>query len=520
MQRNNKKKFMNRILALLCSGLMITTVCAGTPLWTFEPLTATMIAVPANGTAMVQYQITNQSSKPHTLTMQPIQGIAQITTGFNVCGNPFVLSGKNSCILSLQINGSQLNSPVTGGPVVCQQGNLNQCYRPSSANILRITQAPPIMDAVITVTGSPLILTANGATGQLTINNTSLEAAATNITSSFTGTALDGKVTETGNTCAIVPPGGNCTLIYTPGNIIVPQTNFTIQGTNTNALTAAIAIQSGSTLTTINPAAGTASGGTGFTLTGTGLIGATSVTFNGIVATSVHVINSTTVTGVTPAHAVGNVEVVITTPAGGATLANGYTYAPVAVGQPSGGGTIACLNGGLNDLIAATVDNPASPIPWGGLGIAVAGAQSDTNGASNTTAIVACLTGPGGAGGCPMNINVNTYAAGICSTYQVDSQGHSPCQAGNTCYNDWFLPAAQTIFGVPANPTSQLDCLWFNRNLIGGFTGFPPYWSSTELIGTPNVAWVDYFSNGQLTVLDKEGINSNNLVRCVRAFTP
>ena len=334
MQRN-KDSFMKRLLTFLCSGLMLATAYAGTPLWTFEPLTATTIAVPANGTAMVQYRVTNQSSKPHSLTMQPIHGITQITTGLNVCGNPFVIRGKRSCILSLQINGSQLNSPVMDGPVVCQQGTPNQCYRPSSANILRITQAPPITNAVITVAGSPLTLTVNGPTGQLTITNTTLEVAATNIISNFTGTALDGNVTETGNTCANVPPGGSCTLTYTPGNMIVPQTNFTIQGTNTNVLTAAIAIQSGSTLTTINPTSGPASGETGFTLTGTGLTGATSVTFDGIAATSVNVVNSTTVTGVTPAHAVGVVDIVIDTPAGGATLVNGYTYVPTAVGQPA-----------------------------------------------------------------------------------------------------------------------------------------------------------------------------------------
>ncbi|HAU1599272.1 TPA: DUF1566 domain-containing protein [Legionella pneumophila] len=471
-------------------------------MWTFEPLTATTIAVPANGAAMVQYRITNQSSKPHTLTMQPIGGITQITTGLNVCGNPFVLRGKNSCILSLQINGSQLNGPVTDGPVVCQQGSLNQCYRPSSVNILRITQAPPITDAVISVTGSPLTLTANGATGQLTINNTSTQVAATNITSDFTGTALDGNVTETGNTCANVPPGGSCTLTYTPGSTVVPQTNFTIQGTNTNALTAAIAIQSGSTLTAINPTSGAASGGTGFTLTGTGLTGATSVIFDGIAATSVNVVNSTTVTGVTPAHTAGAVDVVINTPAGGATLANGYTYAATAVGQSAFGGTIACLNGGLNNLIAATADN-STAIEWGGFGTAIgAGAQSDTNGAGNTTAIVTAL---GNNGGTP-------YAAQLCNDFEVDSQGNTPCEVGNTCYNDWFLPA-----GNNATVSGQLNCLFTNRAAIGGFANVF-YWSSTEFSGNPTVlAWVQGFgSGGQL-----DDFKSGDLrVRCVRAFNP
>jgi hypothetical protein len=480
---------------------MMTTVFAGTPLWTFEPLTATTVAVPANGTAMVQYRVTNQSSKPHTLAVQPIRGITQITTGFNLCGNPFVLRGKNSCILSLQINGSQLNGPVTDGPVVCQQGNLNQCYRPSSANILRITQAPPITDAVITVTGSPLTLAVNGPAAQLTITNTTLEVAATNITSNFTGTALDGNVTETGNTCANVPPGGSCTLTYTPGNTVVPQTNFTIQGTNTNALTAAIAIQSGSTLTSINPTSGTASGGTGFTLTGTGLTGTTSVTFDGIAATSVNVVNSTTVTGVTPAHAVGVVDVVIDTPAGGATLANGYTYVTTAVGQPAFGGTIACLNGGLNNLITATANNSNS-IKWGGFGTAIgATAQSDTDGAGNTTAIVTAL---GNNGGVP-------YAAQLCNDFVVDSQGNTPCQAGNTCYDDWFLPAGNNF-----TPAGQLTCLFTNRAAIGGFDGV--YLSSTEFSGDPTVSvWDQFFGDGNQSVANKD---FDRRVRCVRAFTP
>ncbi|HFF3078666.1 TPA: IPT/TIG domain-containing protein [Legionella pneumophila] len=502
MLRYSNNIFLKRILACLCSVFMMTTVFAGTPLWTFEPLTATTVAVPANGTAMVQYRVTNQSSKPHTLSMQPIRGITQITTGLNVCGNPFVLRGKNSCILSLQINGSQLNGAVTDGPVVCQQGNMNQCYRPSSTNILRITQASPITDAVITVTGSPLILTVNGPTGQLTINNTSTQVAATNITSNFTGTALDGNVTETGNTCANVPPGGNCTLTYTPGNTVVPQTNFTIQGTNTNALTAAIAIQSGSTLTNINPTSGTASGGTGFTLTGTGLTGATGVTFDGIAATSVNVVNSTTVTGVTPAHAAGVVDVVINTPAGGATLANGYTYVATAVGQSSGGGTIACLSGGLNNLIAATADN-STAIEWGGFGTAIgAGAQSDTDGASNTAAIVAAL---GNNGDTP-------YAAQLCNDFEVDSQGNTPCQAGNACYNDWFLPAGNNL-----TASGQLNCLFTNRVAIGGIANVN-YWSSTEFSGIPTLlAWVQNFDNGFQFGDDK---SFNLRVRCVRAFTP
>lgn len=498
MQIKNKNFFMQRMLISLLSCFIITAAQAGTPLWTFEPLTATKIVVPANGTTTVQYRITNQASRSHTLTMPSIQGIRQITTGLGVCGNSFVLPGKGFCILSLQVNGSQLSKPILDGPVVCLQGNPNQCYRPSSANILRITQGPAITNATITVAGSPLTLTVNASAGQLTINNTSTDVFATNITSNFTGTALAGNVIETGNTCANVPPGASCTLTYTPGNTVVPQTNFVIQGSNTNAETAAIAIQSGSTLTAINPSSGTASGGTGVILTGTGLTGVTSVTFDGIPATSVNAVNSTTVTAVTPASlTIGTVNAVINTPAGGATLANGYTYVTTAVGQPSRGGIIACLNGGINNLIAATADNMG--VQWGGLGT-LTNAQSNINGDANTTTIVAVLGTNGGI----------TYAAQICDDYAVDSQGNMPCQPGNTCYNDWFLPAGDNV-----TASGQLNCLFTNRVAVGGFSS-ADYLSSTEL--DANLARAQDFGNGAEITFSKN--LSSNRIRCVRAFTP
>lgn len=489
------QRIKNAISVILL--LVMTSVSyAGGPVWTFTPLTATTISVPSNDTATVQYTITNQSNRIHTLSMQSIQGIAQTTTGLGICGNPFILTAKASCTLSLQVNGSQLTSTINDGPIVCEQGSTVQCYRPASSDILHITQASPITNATITVTGSPLTLTTNGPTGTLTINNTSLIVAATNITSDFTGTALDGNVTETGNTCASVAPQSSCTLTYTPGSTVVAQTSFPIQGSNTNVVTAAIQIDAGITIDTVSPSSGPASGGTGVTLTGSGFTGATSLTFGGTAATSLNVVSSTSVTAVTPAHATGAVDVVITTPSGSATKTNGFTYATTAVGQSAYGGKIACLNGSLNNLIAATADN-STGIQWGGLGTTT-NATSTTDGATNTATIVAAL----GAG--------STYAAGLCSNYEIDSQGNTPCESGNACYNDWFLPA-----GNNTGASGQLNCLYTNQATIGGFaSGF--YWSSTEISAT--YAWVQYFINGS----QGNGYKSFTTihVRCVRAFTP
>jgi hypothetical protein len=393
------------------------------------------------------------------------------------------------------VNGSHLINPISKGPLVCEQGSTLLCYRPDRKDTLSITQAPPITGATITVTGSPLTLTTNGPTGTLTITNMSLIVAATNIQSNFTGTALAGNVTETGNTCANVAPQASCILTYTPGSTVVSQTNFSIQGTNTNTVTAAIQIDAGVTLTTVSPSSGAASGGTGVTLTGTGLNGTTGVTFDGTAATSVNVVIVTTVTAVTPAHAAGAVDVVITTPSGSATDTNGYTYVTTAVGQPAYGGTIACLNGGLNNLIAATADN-STGIQWGGFGTNITGA-STTDGNANTIAIVGVL----GAG--------STFAAGLCSNFEVDSQGNTPCESGNTCYNDWFLPA-----GNNTGASGQLNCLYTNRVAISGFAS-AFYWSSTEY--DADFAWFQNFSGGGQNGLVKNGPSR---VRCVRGFIP
>src|SRR3990167_24511 len=263
---------------------------------------------------------------------------------------------------------------------------------------------------------------------------------------------------------------------------------------NTSAVTVSITSLAGPTLASITPSSGAAAGGTGFTLTGTNLTGATGITFDGVAATSVNVVNSTTVTGVTPAHAVGAVDVVITTPQGTATLTDGYEYLTTAVGQSAYGGKIACLNTD-NNLIAATADNSTS-IVWGGSGTNVTNAESTTDGATNTTNIVTQL---GDNGGVP-------YAAQLCSNYAIDSQGNTPCEAGNTCYSDWFLPA-----GNNTTDSGQLNCLYNNREQIDNFAN-ARYWSSTEV--DADSAWDQNFNNGNRGTVGKD---VDDRVRCVRA---
>lgn len=142
-----RRAMMGALICVSCTVFMLMTAVAeaGNPLWTFKALTPTSAEVPANGAVTILYQVTNQSAKPHTLMINPMPGLVQVTIGAGVCSNPFTLSTKgSSCILSLQANGFQLTTPITDGPVVCQQGSSNQCYRPSQANILNLTPASGI----------------------------------------------------------------------------------------------------------------------------------------------------------------------------------------------------------------------------------------------------------------------------------------------------------------------------------------------------------------------------------------
>lgn len=79
-------------------------------------------------------------------------------------------------------------------------------------------------------------------------------------------------------------------------------------------------------ITAIAPASGSRVGGTTVTLTGLRFNGTTLVTFDGTAATSVNVVNDTTLTCITPAHAVGTAHVEVTTPAGTGNREDFYTY--------------------------------------------------------------------------------------------------------------------------------------------------------------------------------------------------
>ncbi len=93
------------------------------------------------------------------------------------------------------------------------------------------------------------------------------------------------------------------------------------------------------TVASISPASGDKGGGTTVTIKGTNFAGPTAVTFDDLPATNVTVVDSTTITAVTPAHAVGPATVKVTTNGLTLTVGTPFTYGgtnPTPTGPTAG----------------------------------------------------------------------------------------------------------------------------------------------------------------------------------------
>ncbi len=80
------------------------------------------------------------------------------------------------------------------------------------------------------------------------------------------------------------------------------------------------------TIASVSPSAGPLVGGTWVTISGTNLTGATGLTIGGLAATNMVVVNSTTLTAITPAGTAGVKTVSVSTPSGTGSLEGGFTY--------------------------------------------------------------------------------------------------------------------------------------------------------------------------------------------------
>jgi subtilisin-like proprotein convertase family protein len=172
----------------------------------------------------------------------------------------------------------------------------------------------------------------------VTANTANIASNATTLTIAGTGFST----TQGNNTVAFTPSGtgtvtaANATSLTVTGitglspgvlNAVV-----TVSGSgNSGAPVQVATVITSPAVTSILPASGSEAGGTPVTITGTAFTGATAVTVGGVPVTGVSVVNDTTITGTTAAHAIGTSNVVVTTTVGSGTGTNLYTYAAVNV---------------------------------------------------------------------------------------------------------------------------------------------------------------------------------------------
>lgn len=127
----------NLFLIWMLNIILTNCTYASTPLWTFTPLTPTTISIRPLEVKFIDYLITNQSSITHTLSIQEY-AFPVVTSGEFNCGSLFTLQPNQSCILSFYIHGLPVDSSYRGGPVLCESGSQDLCYRPSEQDILTV----------------------------------------------------------------------------------------------------------------------------------------------------------------------------------------------------------------------------------------------------------------------------------------------------------------------------------------------------------------------------------------------
>ncbi|MHC4942090.1 MAG: IPT/TIG domain-containing protein [Planctomycetota bacterium] len=178
-------------------------------------------------------------------------------------------------------------------------------------------------------------------------------------TVTFGGTAATGVMVLNSTTITCTTPA------HAAGAVGVTVTNSNGSDTLPNAFT----YHNPPSLASVSPDNGPPSGGTAVTLTGSDFtgVGSTTVTFDGVSATGVVVVNTTTITCTTPAHSPGSVDVVVTNDFGSDTLPGGYTYnnAPSIASVTPGDGGIA---GGTAVTITGTgfTTTPDTTVTFGG----------------------------------------------------------------------------------------------------------------------------------------------------------
>jgi hypothetical protein len=230
-------------------------------------------------------------------------------------------------------------------------------------------------------------------------------------------------------------------------------------------------------LTSIAPTSGVATGGTAFTLTGTGFRSGATVTIGGAAATGVAVVSATQITGTTPAGTAGARDVVITNSDGQAdTLATAFTFtAPLAVtaiqptsGQNTGGVAFTITGTGFAAGATVTIGSAAAT------SVTVVSATEITGltpaGSNGPADVVVTVPGSGSAtlaGG----FTFTTPAAHTVTGVSRDA-GSTAGGATLSVFGTSFSPGATVLFGAtPATTTTFVSATELRAVVPAGSVG-------------------------------------------------
>ncbi|MGO4648004.1 IPT/TIG domain-containing protein, partial [Nocardia sp. 2YAB30] len=315
---------------------------------------------------------------------------------------------------------SPIAGPVTGGTTVTLTGTgftgataVNFGATPATSFTVnsntQITAVAPAGTGTVLVT----VTTPGGTTGgvaytyvpvpSLSSLSPTLGPIAGGTSVTITGTGLTGATAvnfgATPATSFTVNSATQITAVAPAGTGAVLVTVTTAGGVSNGQLYTYVALPA---LISLSPVAGPVAGGTTVTLTGTGLTGATAVTFGATPATSFTVNSDTQITAVAPAGT-GVVQATVTTP-GGTSSGVFYTYVAlptIGIPVPASGPTA----GGTSVIIPGTALTTTDSVTFGGV-LASFTVNSDTQ--------LVAVTPPGAAGA--VDIVVSTAGGTVTAT--------------------------------------------------------------------------------------------------------
>jgi hypothetical protein len=295
----------------------------------FSSSTAVTCTAPAHAAGTVNVTVTNpdgqQGTGNNVYTFNPAPTVTGCSPGGGALagGTSVTVSGNNFVATPTVTFGG-----VAATSVVFVNSNTVTCVTPAhAAGTVNVTVTNPdnqsgtgtnlySYNPAPTVTGCTPAAGATAGGTNVTVNGSNFLATPSSIT--FGGSPATSIAFVNSGAVTCVTPA------HAAGAVNVVVTNPDNQtGTGANVYT----FNPAPTFGSCNPGNGPAAGGTNVTISGTNFAGTTGVTFGGVAATNVVLVNSSTITCTTPVHSSVTVNVVVTDSDGQtATGVNAFLY--------------------------------------------------------------------------------------------------------------------------------------------------------------------------------------------------